>query len=236
MALINQGGKLLLQNGALASGAGCCCSKCSGPCDAESPCPEGCVCVDGECVPNCNSEPCVLVPDFSTGLFAPAVACQGDACCCEGIPHGSCLDDSVIIDENGNPDKLEFKAYCENCCENKLLFSCSHFLASERDRAREWVENVRDHLLANGWGNATEYHFDCYSQGSPDPIAKSYVRVCCDGTVVCPATEEDCAAAGISVFAPADTSNLEPILTSAANCFAYGSVECLPSCEPNPAP
>jgi hypothetical protein len=51
MALVNQGGSLLLRNGALASGAGCCCSKCSGPCDEENPCGEGCVCVDGECVP-----------------------------------------------------------------------------------------------------------------------------------------------------------------------------------------
>ncbi len=30
MALINQGGSLLLQNGALATGAGCCCNNCSG--------------------------------------------------------------------------------------------------------------------------------------------------------------------------------------------------------------
>jgi hypothetical protein len=53
MALINEGGKLLIQNGALASGAGCCCG--GGPCDPAT-CPNGtecqppCVCVDGECV------------------------------------------------------------------------------------------------------------------------------------------------------------------------------------------
>jgi hypothetical protein len=58
MALINQGGKLLLQNGALASGAACCCNKCSGPCDSENPCPEGCACVDGECVTSPCSGPC----------------------------------------------------------------------------------------------------------------------------------------------------------------------------------
>lgn len=33
MALINQGGKLLLQNGALASGAGCCCEAAEAACD-----------------------------------------------------------------------------------------------------------------------------------------------------------------------------------------------------------
>jgi hypothetical protein len=55
MALVNQGGSFLLQNGALATGAGCCCNKCSGPCDGENPCPEGCECVDGQCVdcPGC---------------------------------------------------------------------------------------------------------------------------------------------------------------------------------------
>ncbi len=30
MALVNQGGSLLLQNGALATGAGCCCNDCPG--------------------------------------------------------------------------------------------------------------------------------------------------------------------------------------------------------------
>ena len=75
MALVNQGGSLLLQNGALATGQACCCEKCSGPCptgvsecapgcgckdskcvpcsgpcDESNPCPEGCSCVDGECV------------------------------------------------------------------------------------------------------------------------------------------------------------------------------------------
>jgi len=82
MALINQGGALLLQGGALASGAACCCGKCSGPCpngvadcatgcgcssgqcvpcqgacDEENPCPEGCYCCNGQCIGGC--------PDFS---------------------------------------------------------------------------------------------------------------------------------------------------------------------------
>ena len=41
-----------------------CCSPCSGSCDSENPCPEGCACVDGECVP------C----DCSATGFAPAIA------------------------------------------------------------------------------------------------------------------------------------------------------------------
>jgi hypothetical protein len=31
----------------------CCEEPCSGPCDEENPCPEGCVCVDGECAQVC---------------------------------------------------------------------------------------------------------------------------------------------------------------------------------------
>jgi hypothetical protein len=49
-------GKLLLVNGSLASSDTCCCNDppCSGPCDEENPCPEGCECCDGVC----QAEPC----------------------------------------------------------------------------------------------------------------------------------------------------------------------------------
>jgi len=50
MSLTAQGGKLVVRNGALGTTQACCCNKCSGPCDAENPCGEGCVCVDGQCV------------------------------------------------------------------------------------------------------------------------------------------------------------------------------------------
>ena len=59
MALINQGGKLLLQNGALTTGQACCCNKCSGPCDKYNKCVLGCGCdtslptaYAGECLKN----------------------------------------------------------------------------------------------------------------------------------------------------------------------------------------
>jgi hypothetical protein len=50
MSLVVDGGGLVNKGGALGTGAACCCNKCSGPCDGETPCPEGCACVDGECV------------------------------------------------------------------------------------------------------------------------------------------------------------------------------------------
>lgn len=95
MALVNQGGSLLLRNGALATGAACCCSKCSGPCptgvsecapgcgckdsqcvpcsgpcDGENPCPEGCVCVNGECVSGC-----VCFTGYEVEITYPEVTC-----------------------------------------------------------------------------------------------------------------------------------------------------------------
>jgi hypothetical protein len=66
MALINQGGKLLLRDGKLGTGQACCCNKCSGPCDGENPCPPGCVCVDGQCV------------ECGVGLDGVSISLDGD--------------------------------------------------------------------------------------------------------------------------------------------------------------
>lgn len=65
MPLYLKDGKLLVEGGALGTGAACCCNKCSGPCDGETPCPEGCACVDGACV------------------------ADSGACC---LPDGTCVD------------------------------------------------------------------------------------------------------------------------------------------------
>ena len=55
MNIQSNNGKIILKNGNIGNGAACCCNKCSGPCDGESPCPEGCACVDGQCVPGGSS-------------------------------------------------------------------------------------------------------------------------------------------------------------------------------------
>ena len=63
MALTVQNGSLVVRDGAIATGQGCCCGGgggCSGPCDAENPCPPGCVCIDGKCFLECatSGAPC----------------------------------------------------------------------------------------------------------------------------------------------------------------------------------
>jgi hypothetical protein len=80
MALINQGGKLLLRGAALASGVACCCNNnnCSGPCDAENPCPEGCDCVDGVCV-----NPPDVCDQYCYQVDAPGAQCGNS-------PEGEC--------------------------------------------------------------------------------------------------------------------------------------------------
>lgn len=51
MSLRLVGCQLLLIDGQLAASESCCCTPpCTGPCDEETPCPEGCVCVEGECI------------------------------------------------------------------------------------------------------------------------------------------------------------------------------------------
>jgi hypothetical protein len=73
-----QDGKLVLRDGAIGTEQACCCKKCEGPCDEENPCPEGCRCEDGECVPilcdECGDE-CVMFLHGRTGegvIFDPA--------------------------------------------------------------------------------------------------------------------------------------------------------------------
>jgi hypothetical protein len=51
MTLVNQGGKLLLRNSALATTQACCCNKCSGPCDTSCYVAY-CCSSDGLCGPN----------------------------------------------------------------------------------------------------------------------------------------------------------------------------------------
>lgn len=57
---------------------------CSGPCDGETPCPEGCCCVQGQCVPNPEpGQPCQC-----------GGPCEGELMCSEGCycVNGECSE------------------------------------------------------------------------------------------------------------------------------------------------
>ena len=75
MALVVDGGGLVNKGGALGTGAACCCNKCSGPCDEENPCPEGCACVDGECVACCTVGDTQYAPNATVSVTEDITGC-----------------------------------------------------------------------------------------------------------------------------------------------------------------
>ena len=106
MSIRTFNGRWLLVNGALASSDNCCCDNepCSGPCDDESPCPDGCYCCEGVC----QKDPCVLgaccaddgtcsqtTENDCTGEWHAGISCDDIDCssgCCETVtsPNGNC--------------------------------------------------------------------------------------------------------------------------------------------------
>lgn len=71
MAIVRSGGKIVSKDGKLGTGQACCCKKCEGPCDEENPCPEGCVCVDGQCVPPTSGACCGWICDYLGDILWP---------------------------------------------------------------------------------------------------------------------------------------------------------------------
>ena len=60
----------------------CCCQPCSGPCDQANPCPPGCSCVNGYCVPSSSCDRACFTPD--TDNSAEAGDCDpGCTCICQ---------------------------------------------------------------------------------------------------------------------------------------------------------
>jgi hypothetical protein len=119
MALVVDGGGLVNKSGALGTGQACCCNKCSGPCDEENPCPEGCVCVDGECVtPDCTGVivgaysgcQCLHAPENNAPGEDAAIACAQSACDQFWTPEYSqyaCPEGYVITDCTLGPPQVD---------------------------------------------------------------------------------------------------------------------------------
>lgn len=72
MALINEGGKLLLRDGKLGTGQGCCCGGCNpSSCPNGTECTPPCVCVDGFCCP--GNACCYWSCDYVAELVWPDI-------------------------------------------------------------------------------------------------------------------------------------------------------------------
>lgn len=135
MALVNHGGKLLLQNGALATGAACCCNKCSGPCpNGVSDCAPGCACVNGECV-----SPCCIngALDSSYTSQESCEDCTTTNTCSEYMyledPEASCPE-GWTSDGWGGCSRTTNPASCESCsgyCYSEQSGPCGVWLTGD---------------------------------------------------------------------------------------------------------
>jgi hypothetical protein len=97
MAITIQNGSIVVRDGKIGTEQACCCGGCSGPCDDENPCPEGCACVDGECVAvtSCAGT-CVWTNDADFegppvgGWYLQVPGCEDEENCQCGDPVALC--------------------------------------------------------------------------------------------------------------------------------------------------
>jgi len=119
MALINQGGKLLLQNGALASGAACCCGGCSGPCSDMNPCQPGCVCDYSNAA---TAYRCVRNGDVDLSLTSEA-SCEECVTECDYnqcdeymyVEEGQSCPEGWVSDGYGGCYRTTYPSSCSQC-------------------------------------------------------------------------------------------------------------------------
>ena len=140
MTLITfQDGQVVFRDGAVGTEQSCCCNKCSGPCDGENPCPEGCVCVDGECVegtevcfifealdPSCQNA-CYWCTREESIAASQAAANEGgcsqnlfpDPDCVFKFANGDPPNDplvGLVNPDTGDPECPEWWAQIVTCC------------------------------------------------------------------------------------------------------------------------
>jgi len=207
-------------------------------CVAENPCPEGCECVDGECVPNCSIKSCSIVP--GPGGW-PTVMPAGDCgdnndpgapeCCCIGWPQTVCFEEE-ILDEQGNvpgdANEWRFKGACVPCCSGTFYeysIQAGNGLAdADLEQTEQWIENVRDLLANNGFTNVTSYSRPCanLTEGEQSLV---WVWACCDGMLTCSQDPSE-----------ADCLDGAQLPSGATPVFSHCSGNCIPVCEPNPLP
>jgi hypothetical protein len=86
----------------------CCAPPCSGPCDEENPCPEGCICCNGECVEEIPEGECCGPCDEEN-------PCPEGCYCCDGVCQSEpCEGVCCLPDETCSTD-YETQEECEDC-------------------------------------------------------------------------------------------------------------------------
>lgn len=118
----NTGKALLVKNDdgyKLATSDACCCSPpppCSGPCDEENPCPEGCYCCDGQCQPEpCDdcSGPCDEENPCTAGCVCVYGECIQPVPCSNDCAYGLCsiTTDFYLLEGSKTARPLNFAEY-----------------------------------------------------------------------------------------------------------------------------
>lgn len=119
MTLINQGGSLLLRNGALATGQACCCGGCSGPCSDTNPCQPSCVCdyssatTAYRCIRNG-----VVDPLLTTEAACEECATECDYNQCDEYMHveeGQSCPEGWMSDGYGGCYRTTYPSSCSQC-------------------------------------------------------------------------------------------------------------------------
>lgn len=159
MALVVDGGGLVNKGGALGTGEACCCNKCSGPCDTENPCPEGCECVEGQCtgeaagvccVPVCSEcRACFFLWDGTDFVFQNEIL-NGD---CGNCPECSTVDINdpafgVPVDERIVGQSYPFPACC---LDEPIPKTCVEFLNSNDKVTRAQCEAHSSYGASGVW-------------------------------------------------------------------------------------
>jgi hypothetical protein len=143
-------GQWLIVDGQLATDANCCCDPpCSGACDEENPCPEGCECCDGVCLEECKGACCAyfcaksclicgwtydgvgtLTPEFDVNNPPQADACPTGECSQAQCPNQPLLPNVFEILQAIGAE-AGFSISESYCCTDSLTAVCFENVTQE---------------------------------------------------------------------------------------------------------
>jgi len=193
------------------------------------------------CCDKCENRSCTTLGGIVQGECEDKPGCN-----CEGDPEGSCIDPSVL-DENNELtvplNEAPLRGYCFSC-PSFVVFSMLASFADpggggrpRSEAAAEWVEGVAAWLEANGYTDVRSFNVFCSKGGSSEEEVNNvvWVRGCCDGEY----SNDPDECYDVYDAAPADTEGLTPQLPLPVNsgCVGLpGAGPWIPACVPNPLP